>query len=85
MYKISNDEGFTTVVATQIEANNDHGDNVCTSSTHVQIHVQLPFITRHTIVAGYYGFTLDVCVSVSPSVRQSVVRPSARFRFRMIT
>ena len=35
------------------------------------------FITRH---AGYYGFTLDVRVSVLPSV----VRPSV-FRFRMIT
>ena len=33
------------------------------------------FIPRHTIVAGYYGFTLDVRVSVRPSV----------FRFRMIT
>ena len=26
------------------------------------------FIPRHPIVAGYYGFTLDVCVSVCPSV-----------------
>ena len=52
------------------------------------------FIPRHTIVAGYYGFTLDVRVSVRPSVRpsvsQSYVRPSVRpsvffFRFRMIT
>ena len=32
-------------------------------------------IPRHTIVAGYYGFTLVVHVSVCPSV----------FRFRMIT
>ena len=38
------------------------------------------FIPRHTIVAGYYGFTLDVRVSVRPSV----VHPSV-FRFRMIT
>ena len=38
------------------------------------------FIPRHMIVAGYYGFTLDVCVSVQPSV----VRPSV-FRFRMIS
>ena len=37
-------------------------------------------IPRHTIVAGYYGFTLDVRVSVCPSV----VHPSV-FRFRMIT
>ena len=29
------------------------------------------FIPRHTIVAGYYGFTLDVRVSVRPSVRFS--------------
>ena len=46
------------------------------------------FIPRHTIVAGYYGFTLDVRVSVRPcvcpSVRPSYVRPSV-FRFRMIT
>ena len=34
------------------------------------------FIPRHTIVAGYYGFTLDV--------RPSYFRPSV-FRFRMIT
>ena len=40
------------------------------------------FIPRHTIVAGYYGFTLDVRVSVLPSVRQSYVRPSSvRFSF----
>ena len=37
---------------------------------------------RHTIVAGYYGFTLDVRVSVRPSVYQSVVRPSV-FRSRL--
>ena len=37
------------------------------------------FIPRHTIVAGYYGFTLDVRVSVRPSY----IRPSV-FRFRMI-
>ena len=41
------------------------------------------FKTRHKIVAGYYGLTLDVHVSVRPSV----VRPSVRpfFRFRVIT
>ena len=33
------------------------------------------FIPRHTIVAGYYGFTLDIRVSVRPSV----------FHFWMIT
>ena len=32
----------------------------------------------------YYGFTLDVRVSVNPSIRPSVVCPSV-FRFRMIT
>ena len=37
------------------------------------------FIPRHTIVAGYYGFTLVVRESVCLSVRPSV------FRFRMIT
>ena len=37
------------------------------------------FIPRHTIVAGYYGFTLVVRESVHLSVRPSV------FRFRMIT
>ena len=37
------------------------------------------FIPRHTIVAGYYGFTLDVRVCVCLSVRSSVViRPSVR-------
>ena len=38
------------------------------------------FIPRHTLVAGYYVFTLAVRVSVRPSV----VRPSA-LRFRSIT
>ena len=38
------------------------------------------FKPRHYIVAGYYGFTLDVRVSVLPSY----VLPSV-FRFRMIT
>ena len=37
------------------------------------------FISRRTIMAGYYGFTLDVCVSVRPSARAFV------FRFQMIT
>ena len=39
--------------------------------------VSLIFIPRHTIVAGYYSFTLDVRVSVRPSV----VRPSVCFSF----
>ena len=34
-------------------------------------------IPRHIIVAGYYGFTLDIRVSVRPSV----VRPSINFFF----
>ena len=33
------------------------------------------------IVAGYYGFTLDVRVSVRPSFPPSVIRPSVRFSF----
>ena len=32
--------------------------------------------TRHTIVAGYYGITLAIRVSVHQSVRSSDVRPS---------
>ena len=39
------------------------------------------FIPRHTIVAGYYGFTLDVCVSVCPSVSRTSVRRSVCFSF----
>ena len=35
------------------------------------------FMSRHTIVAGYYGFKLDVRVSV----RTSVSRPSVHFSF----
>ena len=41
----------------------------------------LLFIPDHTIVAGYYGFTLDVCVSVHPSISRTSVRPSIRFSF----
>ena len=37
-------------------------DELCCSA------IALVFIPRHTIVAGYYGFTLDVRVSVRPSV-----------------
>ena len=45
------------------------------------------FIPRHTIVVGYYGFTLVDRVSVHPHVRPSVIRTSVRpyFRFRAIT
>ena len=32
-------------------------------------------------MAGYYGFTLDVRVSVRLSVRPAVVRPSVRISF----
>ena len=39
------------------------------------------FIPGHKIVAGYYGFTLDVRVSVCPSVCQSYIYPSIRFSF----
>ena len=39
------------------------------------------FIHRHTIVARYYGFTLDVRVSVRASVRPSYARPTVRFSF----
>ena len=35
------------------------------------------FIPRHIIVAGYYGFMLDISVSV----HLSVIRPSIRFSF----
>ena len=34
------------------------------------------------IVAGYYGFTLDVRVSVRASIRPSVVRPSVCILFQ---
>ena len=46
------------------------------------------FIPRHMMVEGYYGFTLDIHVSVHPSVRASIHRRSIRlsiFRFQMIT
>ena len=36
--------------------------------------VNFTFYTRHTIVAGYYGFTLDVCVCVCSFVCPSVFR-----------
>ena len=39
------------------------------------------FIHRHTIVARYYGFMLDVRVSVRAFVRPSYVRPTVRFSF----
>ena len=42
------------------------------------------FIPRHTIVVGYYGFTLVVHESVGRSVIRPSIRPSV-FRFRMIT
>ena len=44
------------------------------------------FILCHTIVAGYYDFSLDlcVCVSVCPSIYPSIVCPSV-FHFQMIT
>ena len=41
----------------------------------------IPLHTSHRIVAGYYGFTLDVRVSVCPSVHPSVIRPSIHFSF----
>ena len=53
---------------------------------HVYIDTKLfiIFIPRHTIVAGYYGFTLVLRESVHPSVIHLLVHPSI-FRFRMIT
>ena len=55
---------------------------VCSSDSTTILFI---FILRHTIVAGYYGFTLDVRVSVCLSVsRTSLSRPSV-FCFRMIT
>ena len=44
----------------------------------------ISFYTRHTIVAGYYGFKLDICVSV-PSVCRMSICPSIRISFWMIT
>ena len=41
---------------------------LCCSGLPFKIGIPL-FIPRHTIVAGYYGFTLDVRVSVRLSVR----------------
>ena len=54
----------------------------------VDVRCHFLFIPRHTIVTGYYGFTLEVRVSVRPSVshsRTSVRRSVRFFRFRMIT
>ena len=45
----------------------------------VQSYLLGLFIPCHTIVAAYYGFPLDVHLSVRPSVRLSV------FHFQMIT
>ena len=39
------------------------------------------FIPHHTIVAGYYGFTLDVHVSAPQSYVCPSVRPPVRFSF----
>ena len=39
------------------------------------------FIPSHTIVVGNYGSTLDVHVSVRPSIRPSYVRLSVHFLF----
>ena len=39
------------------------------------------FIPRHTIVAGYNGFTLDVLVLVHPSVVCLSIRLSVHFSF----
>ena len=38
-------------------------------------------ISGHTIVGRYYGFTLDIRVSVHPSIRQSYIHPSIHFLF----
>ena len=44
------------------------------------------FIPRHTIVAGYYGFTLDLCVSVRPSVSRTYLSETCPyFCFQTIT
>ena len=42
---------------------------------HYWIKMLVLFIPRHTIVAGYYGFTMDVRVSVRPSIVCPSVRP----------
>ena len=66
-----------------LEFSTDHFETIHTCSTWSEdVHVVLGlssryfyqlffyfFIPRHTIVAGYYGFTLDVRVSVRPSIR----------------
>ena len=41
-------------------------------------------IPRHTIVAGYFGFTLDARVSVRPSVRPSVRQSSVCLPVRLL-
>ena len=45
------------------------------------VYIHLLFIPRHTIVAGYYDFTLDVRLSVRPSISRSYVRPSVHISF----
>ena len=47
----------------------------------VGLEKQAANYTPHTIVAGYYGFTLDVCVSVRQSVVRPSIHPSIRFSF----
>ena len=55
------------------------GDHGRLYSVHMIFAKYQIFIPRHTIVAGYYGFMLDVRVSVRQSARPSVVRPSSVF------
>ena len=62
---------------------------LCHSGERTVARGPLVIIPHHTIVAGYYGFTLDVCVSVCPNfvkfLRSYLPETCPYFRFRTIT
>ena len=69
------------VMKSRIQWCKNFAPGVCLGVTRGQkVGIWVLFIPRHTIVAGYYGFTLVVRVSIGLSYGRASV-----FHFRMIT
>ena len=65
--------GTYTMLQDQKPKGPDQTVQIMTCQDCLNAHMLFFFIPRHTIVVGYYGFTLDIRVAVNPSISRTSI------------